>query len=208
MSQPPKRALIVIDVQNEYISGNLRIEYPDVNLSLANIVKAMDTAHAAGIPVVVVQHLAGPDSPIFARGSQLADVHPWVAERPRDHLVVKSRASALTDTDLGPWLRERQIETLTVVGYMTHNCDDATVRQAHHEGWKVELLHDATGSVPYANKLGNLSAEDIHKVFTLVMHTGFAAVLSTEEWLQALETGETPQPDDIYSSNQRAIKAR
>ena len=37
-------------------------------------------------------------------------------------------ASSLTATDLGPWLRARGIDTLTVVGYMTHNCDDATVR--------------------------------------------------------------------------------
>ena len=53
----PKRALIVIDVQNEYFNGKLRIEYPDVRQSLANICQAMDAAHAAGIPVVVVQHL-------------------------------------------------------------------------------------------------------------------------------------------------------
>ncbi|WP_265943042.1 isochorismatase family protein [Dechloromonas sp. A34] len=52
-----KRALIVIDVQNEYFTGKLRIEYPDVRDSLANICRAMDAASAAGIPVVVVQHL-------------------------------------------------------------------------------------------------------------------------------------------------------
>ena len=50
----PKRALIVIDVQNEYVTGNLRIEYPDVQLSLRNIARAMDAAHDAGIPVVVI----------------------------------------------------------------------------------------------------------------------------------------------------------
>ena len=33
----PRRALIVIDVQNEYVSGDLPIEYPDIHSSLANI---------------------------------------------------------------------------------------------------------------------------------------------------------------------------
>lgn len=206
--QQPKRALIVIDVQNEYVTGNLRIEYPEVNQSLANIAKAMDAAHAVGIPVVVVQHLAPATSPLFARGSEFAKVHPLVAERPYDHFVEKSVASALTGTDLGQWLREREIDTLSVVGYMTQNCDDATVRQAHHEGWKVELLHDAAGSLPYTNNLGTATAEEIHRVFTIVMHTGFAAVLSTDEWLNALESGEVPQADNVYLSNQRAIKAR
>ncbi|AYC33635.1 cysteine hydrolase [Pseudomonas cavernae] len=208
MSQSPKRALIVIDVQNEYVTGNLLIEYPDVNQSLANIARAMDAATAAGIPVVLVQHLAPETSPIFARGSQGAELHPLVAGRPHDLLVEKNLASALTGTGLGQWLRERQIDTLSVVGYMTHNCDDSTARQARHEGWNVELLHDAAGSVSYANKLGSATAEEIHKVFTLVMHTGFAAVVSTEEWLSAVQTGETLQADNIYLSNQRAVKAR
>jgi nicotinamidase-related amidase len=208
MNQQPKRALIVIDVQNEYVSGNLRIEYPNIELSLANIAKAMDAAHAANIPVVVVQHFAAADSPLFARGSQAAELHPLVAERPRDHLIQKAMASAFVGTDLGQWLREREIDTLSVVGYMTQHCDDSTVRQTHHEGWQVELLHDATGSPPYRNSLGSATAEEIHRVFSIVMHTGFAAVLGTDEWLAALQSGEVPQADNIYLSNQRAVRER
>ena len=208
MSRQPKRALIVIDVQNEYVSGGLLIEYPDVRQSLANIASAMDAARAAGIPVVVVQHLAPETSPLFARGSVQAALHPLVAGRHRDLLVEKSMASALTGTGLGAWLREREIDTLSVVGYMTHNCDDSTVRQARHEGWNVELLHDAAGSVPYANALGSATAEEIHRVFTVVMHTGFAAVVSTAEWLAALERGEALQADNIYQSNRRAVTGR
>lgn len=204
----PKRALIVIDVQNEYVSGDLLIEYPPVDQSLANIGRAMDAATAAGIPVVLVQHLAPEDSPIFARGSRGAELHPVVADRAHDHVVQKALPSALTGTDLGPWLRERGIDTLTIVGYMTQHCDESTARQARHEGWNVELLHDATGSVPFANDLGSASAEEIHRVFTLVSHTGFAAVASTGQWLAAVATGEALQPDNLYLSNQRAVKAR
>lgn len=132
-------------------------------------------------------------------------MHPEVARRHRDHLVEKGMASSLTATDLGPWLRERGIDTLTVVGYMTHNCDDATVRQAMHEGWKVELLHDAAGSLPYTNAMGTATAEEIHRVFTIVMHTGFAAVVSTDEWLRALAAGEALAADNVFLSNQRAL---
>ena len=200
----PKRALIVIDVQNEYVTGNLRIEYPDVQVSLGNIARAMDAAHTAGIPVVAVQHIAPETSPLFARGSKQAELHPTVTERPFDLLVEKSLASALTKTNLGTWLREQQVDTLTVVGYMTHNCDTSTVLQAHHEGWKVELLHDASGSLPYENAAGKASAEEIHRAFTVVMNTGFAAVASTDEWLQAVRDGQALSPDNIYHSNQRA----
>lgn len=208
MSQQAKRALIVIDVQNEYFDGNLRIEYPPVRESLPNILRAMDAAQAAGIPVVRVLHLAPESAPIFALGSHGAALHPDVAARPYQHEVTKSEASALFGTGLGEWLRERGIDTLAIVGYMTHNCDDATARQAAHEGWDVEFLHDASGSLPYSNRAGAASAEEIHRVFSVVLHSSFAAVLSTDEWLAAVESGQAPERDNVYLSNQRAINAR
>lgn len=204
MSQA-QRALIVIDVQNEYFTGGLRIEYPDVNDSLRNICRAIDAANAAGIPVVVVQHLAAENAPIFARGSKGAELHPDIAERPYQHRVEKHMASALAGTDLADWLKERAIDTLTVVGYMTHNCVDATVRQASHSGWKVEVLHDACGSLPYANAIGQASAEEIHRIFSVVMHTGFAALGTTEAWLTALAENRVLAADNVYLSNQRAL---
>lgn len=208
MNQPlnaPKRALIVIDVQNEYFNGKLCIEYPDVRVTLPNICRAMDAATAAGIPVVVVQHLTPPGAPVFARGSDTAALHPEIARRPHDLLVEKTMASALTGTPLGAWLRERGIDTLSIVGYMTHNCDDSTARQAYHEGWKVELLHDATGALPYRNAAGAATAEEIHRVFTVVMHSNFAAVASTAQWLAALAGGEALPIDNVFLSNQRAL---
>ena len=207
-TQKPSRALIVIDVQNEYFTGKLRIEYPDVAISLPNITRAMDAAAAAGIPVVVVQHLFPAGAPVFGRGGESAELHPEIARRPRNLLVEKSMASALTGTNLGAWLRERSIDTLTVVGYMTHNCDDATVRQASHEGWKVELLHDAAGSLPYTNAIGSATAEEIHRVFTVVMHTGFAAVVSTDDWLAAVANGTPLAADNVFLSNQRAVAGK
>ncbi|BCQ57606.1 hypothetical protein BLKGLAD_66680 [Burkholderia gladioli pv. gladioli] len=67
MSQPvPRRALIVIDVQNEYIDGNFLIEYPPVSSSLPKIAQAIDAANAHQIPVVLIQHVLPADAPIFA----------------------------------------------------------------------------------------------------------------------------------------------
>ncbi len=201
----PKRALVVIDVQNEYFSGNLCIEYPDVDLSLANICKAMDAARATGISVVVVQHVGPESSPIAGRGSKGAELHPRITERHCDVLIEKNKTSALNGTVLGTWLREREIDTLTVVGYMTHNCVTATTLQAAQEGWRVELLHDACGSVSYANAAGSATAEEIHRVYTVVMHTGFAAVATTAQWLSAVNSGEALVADNIFHSNQRAL---
>jgi len=204
MSPSPRRALLVIDVQNEYFTGNFRIEYPPTTLSLGNIVSAMDEAAAAGVPVIVVQHETPEGAPIFAKGSHGWQLHPEIARRRADHHIVKSMASSFTGTDLAQWLSAKGIDTLTIVGYMTHNCDAATIYHASHAGLKLEVLDDATGSLPYENAAGKASAEEIHRVFSTVFHSGFAAVTSTNNWIAAVKEGRAIEQDNVYLSNQRA----
>src|SRR6478609_3262653 len=99
-----KRALIVIVVQNEYIDGNLKICHPDLLTSIPNIEVAMDAAADHGAALVVVQHIEDEDSPVFARGSRGAALHPSIADRTADHVVTKTGVSAFAGTDLEDWL--------------------------------------------------------------------------------------------------------
>lgn len=200
-----RRALIVIDVQNEYVTGGLAIQYPPVAESLRNIGRAMDGARAAGIPVIVVQQCAPADSPLFAAGSPRWELHEVVASRPREHYLRKTLPSAFAGTDLGAWLTARSIDTLAVAGYMTHNCDDTTIKHAFDAGLQVEFLLDAAGSVPYANRAGQASAEEIHRVFAVVEQSRYAAVLRTDEWLEHVATGTVAERDTIHASHQRAL---
>lgn len=204
MTIAPRRALLVIDVQNEYVTGNLRIEYPPLDTSLPNIAIAMDAARAAGVPVIVVQHDAPEGFPVFAQGSPGWQLHPIVAGRHADHRINKSMGSVFAGTDLRQWLAAHAIDTLAVVGYMTHNCDAATIHHAAHDGLNVEFLSDATGALPYENAGGRASAEEIHRVFCTVFHSNLAAVSTTGDWVAAVRDGRTLETDNIYLSNLRA----
>jgi nicotinamidase-related amidase len=201
----PRRALVVVDVQNEYDDGGLHIEYPPVTGSLQNIGKAMDAARAAGIPVIVVQQSSPIDAPLFATGSHGWQLHEVVASRPRDHYLRKTLPSAFAGTDLGDWLKQHDIDTLTVVGYMTHNCNDTTIKHAFDTGLAAEFLMDASGSVSYANRAGFASAEEIHRVFAVVEQSRYAAVLGTDEWIACVTNGTLPERDTIHASHQRAL---
>ncbi|MHA7224327.1 cysteine hydrolase family protein [Arthrobacter sp. RHLT1-20] len=64
----PRRAFILIDVQQQYFNGPLEIQYPPHQESLAMIVRALDAAAAAGIPIAVVQHSAGEGAPGLRTG--------------------------------------------------------------------------------------------------------------------------------------------
>jgi nicotinamidase-related amidase len=203
-ASPIHRALLVIDVQDEYVTGNLPIEWPEVQGSVSNIARAMDAAVRHGLPVVVVQNTAPAGAGIFERGTPGWALHAAVASRPRDHYVEKRLPSALSGTDLRGWLQARGIDTITVVGYMTHNCVDATIRQAVHDGLAAEMLEDACGSVPYENRAGRKTAREIHEAFKVVMQSRFAAVATTAEWIAAVERGGVLSRDAILASNRRA----
>ncbi|MFE0100943.1 cysteine hydrolase family protein [Streptomyces sp. NPDC059009] len=181
-----KRALLVIDVQNEYVTGGMPITFPAPSLSLANVAAAMDAAIQEGVPVVVVQHAAPAGAPVFGKGSQGHALHDVVASRPRDHLVEKTLPSSFVGTDLAGWLEHRGIDTLSIVGYMTQTCDEQTARDAVHRGYRVEMLSDATGTVGLSNRTGTLSAQEIHHAVLVVMQSFFASVATTAEWIGAV----------------------
>ena len=179
------RCLLVIDVQNEYFIGKLPVTYPPN--TLPNILRAMDAAHIAGVPVVVIQHAAPqPDSSVFRRGSLEWQLRSEVAVRPRAALIHKSLPGSFTGTDLEQWLRDQKIDTVAIAGYMTQMCCDTTARQARHLGFNVEFLSDATGTLDVANEAGSISAADLHRAILVTQQMRFSRVLDTEQWLNEI----------------------
>ncbi len=179
------RALLVIDVQNEYFTGALPISHPAGHLE--NILRVMDEAAKQSVPTVVIQHhFDRPDAPMFRKGTKEWELHPEVAARPRDFLIEKTLPGSFTGTPLEAWLRERKIETVTIAGYMTHMCCDTTARQAVHHGFNVEFLSDATGTLPLTNSAGSVTAEELHRSILCAQQMLLSEVVSSEKWFERI----------------------
>lgn len=177
------RALLVIDVQNEYFTGALPITHPVGHLE--RILGVMDAARARKIPTVVVRHHAE-GLPIFRKGSAEWELHPDVAARPHDLLIDKTLPGSFTNTPLEEWLRERGIDTVTIAGYMTHMCCDTTARQAVHRGFKAEFLSDATGTLDLSNPAGQAKAEELQRSILCAQQQFLSEVLPSAEWIERL----------------------
>lgn len=185
MPDNPKRALLVIDVQNEYFTGKLPVSYP--HGSLENVLAAMDAARASHVPVVAIQHAAPqPDSSVFRKGSKEWELHPEIAARPHEVLIHKSLPGSFTGTQLEKWLRESGVESVVIAGYMTQMCCDTTARQAMHLGFGVEFLSDATGTLNIKNEAGEVSGEELHRAILVTQQMRFSEVLPTSEWMKRL----------------------
>ncbi|HEX2925905.1 MAG TPA: cysteine hydrolase family protein [Ruminiclostridium sp.] len=180
-----KRALLVIDVQNEYFTGRTPVSYPQDSLS--NIIKAVDAANLHNIPVIFIQHTSPSERAFtFRKGSHGWEIHPELQGKNHIHTVEKHFPGSFTDTNLEDILKSMDIDTVTISGYMTQMCCDTTARQAMHMGYAVEFLSDATGTLDSSNSAGTISAEDLHKAVLVVQASAFSKVMSTAEWSQKL----------------------
>nr|MCW2728380.1 isochorismatase [Aeromicrobium sp.] len=155
-----RRALIVVDVQNEYFDGVLQIQHPPREQSLANITRALDVATELDLPVVVLQHEMPEGAPVFAVNSPSWSLHPEIERRlkPEFKRASKVYGSAFSGEGVAEWLEEKQVDTVTIVGFMTNNCDIATAVDAETRGLAAEVLSDASGAIHLSNEAGSVSA--------------------------------------------------
>lgn len=196
------RAILVIDVQEEYFSKPLEIQFPPRKITEMNIIAAVDLAHERNVPIALIQHQYPEGSPLFAEGS-----HGW---RNRDAIEKRRKATwkhsfknvgdALADDSLVQWLRNNNIDTLTLIGYMTNNCILATAASAKTLGFNVEILSDATGAIHIKNSAGQADAQQIHETLMVVLNSNWAAVGTFEEWRDAVTQGKTLQGGNLLSS--------
>lgn len=197
-----QRALILIDVQQEYFDGPLQIQHPAHEDSLPQILRAIDAATAADIPVAVIQHTMGSGAPVFDPDQPGFQLHPDVENRRGESWksIVKQYGSVYAGTDLASWLREQNVDTVTLAGFMTNNCVLASAAEAEGLGFNTEVLHDATGAINIANDIGFADAKTVHTVLMSVLHSNWASVATTQAWTHAL-TDQQPLPgSDLGSS--------
>ena len=193
-----RRALVVVDVQNEYFDGILQVQYPPRDQTLANITRAIDAAVELELPVVVLQHELPEGSPVFAVNSPSWSLHPEVERRlkPEFKRASKVYGSAFTGEGVAEWLTEQKVDTITIVGYMTNNCDIATAADAESRGIAAEVLSDASGAIHLSNEAGSVSAEQLHRTLMVLLNSNFAAVTDTAAWVEAARAGtELPKSD-------------
>jgi nicotinamidase-related amidase len=180
-----RRALLVIDVQQEYFVGALPITHPTGHLD--RILEMMDAAHSQHIPTAVIRHhQPDPQSPIFRLNSAMWALHSEVESRPRDILIDKQLPGSFTGTELDTWLKSLDADTISITGYMTHMCCDTTARQAFHRGYHVEFLNDACGTLAVSNEAGSVTAEQLQQSILVAQQMFISEVIDHRKWLERI----------------------
>ncbi|MCU1728048.1 cysteine hydrolase [Pseudomonas sp. 7P_10.2_Bac1] len=170
-------SLLIIDAQNEYLSGPLALSGMDA--ATANIAKLLEAARKAKRPVVHVRHLGtvgGLFDPQGPRGEFITGLEPI-----GDEVIIEKRMpNAFNDTGLQRALEKLGPLDLIVCGFMSHSSVSTTVRAAKDYGFRCTLVEDAcaTRDLPTAN--GVISAADVQRTEMAIMNDNFASLTRTQ----------------------------
>jgi nicotinamidase/pyrazinamidase len=176
MSDSSKRALIVVDVQNDFCPGGaLAVANGDKVVAPLNkliaeflergepVFKSRDwhpkqTKHFAAFggtwPVHCVQNTKG------------AEFHPDLIADPRIHVVSKGLGdkdcySAFDETDLALQLQRLGVEEVWVGGLATDYCVKSTVLDALKQGFRVQAVENAMRAVEVKPGDGQRAIEEM-----------------------------------------------
>ena len=178
-----KSALLVIDLQNEYLpTGKL----PLVNIEQAtqNAVKVIAQARQNGTQVIHVQHIfAHGELPVFEPNSHGIEFQAAVKPQPDETIIVKNNVNAFLNTNLKQILDQNAISELVVVGAMSHMCIDAAVRAAADFGYNVKVIHDACATLDLEFNGFKVPAAYAHATIMAAFEFAYAQVISTEAYL-------------------------
>jgi nicotinamidase/pyrazinamidase len=181
MTETKKKALIVVDVQNDFCpGGSLAVAHGDEVVAPLNklirefldrgepVYKTRDwhpartkhfSAYGGVWPVHCVQNTRG------------AEFHPDLLDDPRINIISKGidesadGYSGFDGTNLGELLRDEGVAEIWVGGLATDYCVKETVLDGVHQGFKVQALADSMRAV-------NVNADDGAKAIAQMRHAG------------------------------------
>lgn len=178
-----KLAVIVVDLQNEYLpTGKLPLS--NIENAVANAACVIQHARTTGIPVIHIRH-EQPGGAIFTPGSDGVLIQPPVAPLAGETVVVKHFPNSFRGTNLKAVLDEQGIEALVVIGAMSHMCIDATTRAAADLGYTVTVIHDACATMDLEFNGQKATAAQVHAALMAALAFAYASVVDTQSFVGA-----------------------
>ncbi|HEX2379015.1 MAG TPA: cysteine hydrolase family protein [Gaiellales bacterium] len=175
------RALVVIDIQNDYFPGGANpLDGPDA--AAAHARGLLDAFRASGEPVFHLKHVWDePDALYLRPGTPGGEINAAVAPQEAEAVIEKTFPNAFLETSLDADLRAAGVDRIVVCGMMTSMCVDATVRAAVDLGYDVSVAHDACATMPLEFGDRRVEAPDVHAAFLAALADGYAAVSPSAE---------------------------
>ncbi|KAE8165206.1 Isochorismatase-like protein [Aspergillus tamarii] len=171
--------LIIIDAQNEYASGQLKVEHVAQSRKVIADLLSRYRNGGNGSNIVHVVHEVPAGAPVFTPGTALAQEFEELTPKAGEKVVTKNFPSSFARTDLHQYLGSLgdQGKKIVLVGYMAHVCISTTARAGNELGYDVVIVKDAVGD----RHIPGVAADQLVAVALNELADAFGTVVSAEE---------------------------
>ncbi|RXJ76767.1 isochorismatase [Arcobacter sp. F155] len=183
-------ALLLIDLQNDYFSSFEGAKYPlaDSEKASRNASILLEEFRKKALNIIHIKHEnPNENAPFFEIGSKGAQIHNSVKPLEEETVISKNFPNSFLKTQLKEVLEEKEIDSLIIVGAMTHMCVDATLRAAKDFGYNCTVINDAcaTKNLEFNGKI--VSSKDVQNSFMAAFEFAYAKVESTNDFLKGFD---------------------
>ena len=181
-----KKALLIIDIQNDYFEGGANPLSGSLEASI-NAKRLLTDFRSKSLPVVHVQHFSTrPGSTFFIPNTNGVEIHENVRPVNGEKVIAKNYPNSFRETDLLDYLQSNGITNLVICGMMTHMCVDATTRAAKDFGFTCEVISDACATKDLIIQEESVAASEVQKSFLAALNYFYSTVKKTNEYLKNL----------------------
>jgi nicotinamidase-related amidase len=164
-------ALLVVDMQNDFVRAGAPLEVPDARATIAVHRRLLAAFRARRLPVVYTRFVSLAEDNLLWRWSpechpatracwpdharsyddapaprRCVDVIDELAPAPGDPVIDKHGYGAFHATDLDARLRTLGVRSLVITATVTQICVEETAREAFHHGYMTTIVADAVSS--------------------------------------------------------------
>jgi nicotinamidase-related amidase len=186
MGQNMKKALLLVDIQNDYFPGG-RMDLAGMEAAAAQARGLLTAFRQRQWPTYHIQHVSLREgAPFFLPKTSGVEFHVSIAPRPGETVIEKHFPNSFRETGLKEILEAAGIAELVICGAMSHMCIDATTRAAADLGFTCTVIHDACATRDLEFREEVIPASLVHGAFMAALAPLFARVLSLQEFLNEL----------------------
>lgn len=179
-----KKALIIIDIQNDYFEGG---KFPLVGTldAAKNAKLVLEDFRNKNLPVFHIQHISeNAKTLFFAVSTNGVEINDLVKPLSTEKVIVKHYPNSFRETELLSILKEQDISELVICGMMTNMCVDATTRAAKDLGFTCTIVADACAAATLEYNGLKVAGKDVHTAFIAALSYFYAVTLSTQDYLR------------------------
>lgn len=175
----PIPTVVMIDMQQEYVSRHRALGFSDASVALANCQRLLSHARIRGLPIAFMRRITS--SPYFNQSTRYSNWIEGFQPINTDMIFERTRPSCYSSSDFAEVI-DTSGGHFVMAGFAGETACLSTAIEGFHRSHSPMFLADASAS----HRLDDRSEQDAHQTVTRIIQL-YSSVMTTHEWISVVD---------------------